>query len=84
MDTRRLPEPTERAAELMALAIENEVEILELTALAPRRRVPLSRAAFVILIAVLAVLVALADMPSRSTFVFDEPLPNFFSSTQAQ
>jgi hypothetical protein len=84
MDTRRLPEPTDRASEPMALVVENEVEILELSALAQPRRVPLSRAAFVVLIAILAVLVALADMPSRSTFVFDEPLPNFFSTTQAQ
>ena len=27
---------------------------------------------------------ALAGMPSRSSFAFDEPLPNFFSSTQAE
>jgi len=68
----------------MAMAVEHEVEILEQSAVDRPRRLPAGRVAFFFLIALLAGAVAIAGMPSRSSFAFDQPLPNFFSTTQAQ
>lgn len=84
MDTRRSPGPLEGTAELMAVPVEHEVEILELSAIDRPRRVSVGRVAVVFLIALLAGLVALTGMPSRSSFAFDQPLPNFLSTTQAE
>ena len=84
MDTRRSPGPLESTAELMAVAAEHEVEILELSAIDRPRRVSVGRVAVVFLIALLAGLVAMTGMPSRSSFAFDQPLPNVFSTTQAE
>jgi hypothetical protein len=84
MDTRRLPGPRDSTADAMAMAVEHEVEILELSAVDRPRRVSVARVAFVFLVALLAGLVAMAGMPSRSSFAFDQPLPNFFSTTQAE
>ena len=66
------------------MVVEHEVEILELSAIDRPRRVSAGRVAFAFLIAVLAGLVAMAGMPSRSSFAFDQPLPNFFSTMQAE
>ena len=79
MDTRQLPAPDDLAPERAALALDSEVEILELTALERPRRVRPGRVAFVVLIALLAGLVAMAGMPSRSDMAFDTPLPNFLA-----
>ena len=84
MDTRRSPGPLESTAELMAVAVEHEVEILELSAIDRPRRVSAGRVAVVFVIALLAGLVAMTGMPSRSSFAFDQPLPNVFSTTQAE
>ncbi|HET9852201.1 MAG TPA: hypothetical protein VFP56_06810 [Candidatus Limnocylindrales bacterium] len=84
MDTRRSPGPLDGAAEPMAVAVEHEVEILELSALARPRRVPVGRVAFFFLIVLLAGAVAMVGMPSRSSFAFDQPLPNIFATTQTE
>jgi hypothetical protein len=84
MDTRRLPASIDATPEPLAVVVENDVEILELSAVKRPRRVPVGRVAFVFLIALLAGLVAIAEMPSRSSFAFDQPLPNIFSTTQAK
>ena len=84
MDTRRLPASIDATTESLALALENEVEVLELNAADRPRRVPVGRVAVIVLIGLLAGLVALAGIPGRSDFAFDRPLPNLFSTTQAQ
>jgi hypothetical protein len=81
MDTRRLPASIDTTPESLALTLENEVEVLELSAVARPRRLPVGRIAVIVLIGLLAGLVALAGIPGRSEFGFDRPLPNFFSTT---
>ena len=58
---------------------EAEVEVVELRHIERPIRGLVSRVAFVILIAVLAVGVAVAGLPSRTNFAFDTPLPNFLA-----
>lgn len=58
---------------------ENEVEIIELRHVERRGRGLMTRVAFLFVIAVMAGLVAMAGMPSRTTFAFDSPLPNIFA-----
>lgn len=83
MDTRRLPAPIDTPSESLALALDNEVEVLELSA-PDRPRVPVGRVAVIVLIGLLAGMVALAGIPGRSDFGFDRPLPNLFSTTEAK
>jgi hypothetical protein len=84
MDTRRLSEPLQAAPrELADAAPRPEVEIVELTAVAPRRRALVPRVVFAIGIALLAGLIAWVGLPSRTSFAFDTPLPNILTATPA-
>jgi hypothetical protein len=84
MDTRRLPALIDTTPDALAHVMENEVEVLELSAVDRPRRASRARAAFVILVVLLAGLVALIGIPGRSDFAFDRPLPNLFSTTEAK
>jgi hypothetical protein len=83
MDTRRLSESIAEAPDPHAPGTTPEVEIVELHAVrAPARR-HLGRVAFVVGVAVLAGLIAIAGFPPRPSFALDRPLPNIFAGTQA-
>jgi hypothetical protein len=83
MDTRRIAGSYGPAPQPIDHAIVMDVEIVELTAVATRRRGFLGRALFVASVALLAGLIAIAGVPSRSTFALDAPLPNLLSPTAA-
>ena len=83
MDTRRLSESTLAAQQAFAAAPDADLEIIELTAVARPTRGYLPRLAFVIGVAVLAALIAIAGFPTGSSFGFDEPLPNIFAAPPA-
>jgi hypothetical protein len=82
MDTRRLSEPIEAAARPIAADAAPVVEIVELTALAKPRRATVPRVIFVVGVAILAGLIAIAGAPTRTSFALDQPLPNLFAAPQ--
>jgi hypothetical protein len=79
MDTRRISGSFVPVPQPMDDDLENEVEIIELRHVERRARGLMTRVAFVFVIAVMAGLVAMAGMPSRTTFAFTSPLPNIFA-----
>ena len=81
MDTRRISGSFAPAPQPVDDDFATEVEIIELHHVERRGRGLLARLAFVVAIAVLAGLVAIAGIPSRTTFAFDTPLPNIFAPT---
>jgi hypothetical protein len=83
MDTRRLSESTFAAQQPFAGAPDADLEIVELTAVERPTRGYLPRLAFVIGVAVLAGLIAIAGFPKGSSFGFGEPLPNIFAAQPA-
>lgn len=60
-----------------------EVEIVELSSVEKGRRGLLGRLLFVATVALLAGLIVIAGVPSRTTFALDTPLPNFLSTNAA-
>jgi len=68
----------------VADAIASEVEIIELSAVGRRRRGLLGRVLFVVAVAVLAGLIAIAGVPSRTSFSLNNPLPNLLQQNQAR
>jgi hypothetical protein len=60
-----------------------EVEVVELHHIERPIRGLIARAAFVVAVVVLAVLVAIVGLPDRSTFSLDTPLPNLFAPASA-
>ena len=83
MDTRRSSESIDAPEDRATTARVPEVEIVELTAVARPKRGYLPHVAFVIGVAILAGLVAIAGFPTRTSLAFDEPLPNIFAATPA-
>ena len=85
MDTRRLSESIEEPPRTPVTVERPDVEIVELTAVVrpTRARRFLPRVLFVVGVAILASLIAWAGFPSRTSFAFDKPLPNVFTSTPA-
>jgi hypothetical protein len=83
MDTRRSSELIDAPDGRANTAPVAEVEIVELTAIARPKRGYLPHLAFVVGVAVLAGLIAIAGFPTRTSLAFDEPLPNFFAATPA-
>jgi hypothetical protein len=81
MDTRRISEPTQEAAASIAPDGASDVEIVELTADRRQARRYLPRLVFVVGVAVLAGLIAIAGFPARPSFALDQPLPNIFATT---
>lgn len=85
MDTRRIS----GAYATMPLRIDDDfataVEIVDLTepAVRGRGRGVLGRLVFVAGVALLAGLIAIAGVPSRSTFALDTPLPNLLGPAAA-
>jgi len=66
----------------VADAIASEVEIIELSAVGRRRRGLLGRVLFVVAVAGLAGLIAIAGVPSRTSFNLNNPLPNLLQQNQ--
>jgi len=83
MDTRRLPGTLDPTTEAAGLAAAFDVEIVELSAVDRPRRVPLGRVAVVVAIGLLAGLVAMAGIPSRTSFALEAPLSNVLSPNTA-
>ena len=83
MDTRRISKPYATTPNAIDDVSSNEPEIIELSAVAANRRGLLARFLFVASVALLAGLIAIAGVPSRSTFALDTSLPNIFSPTAA-
>jgi hypothetical protein len=83
MDTRRMPERSATAGWPDGDALVPEVEIVELGPVKRDGRGLRARLAFVVGIALLAGLVAMGGLPSRSTFALDQPLGNFLTPTLA-
>jgi hypothetical protein len=86
MDTRRLSEPNDVAVDGQALeqptgpAPLPDAEIVELPAVRRPAHAYLVRLAFVVSVVILAGLIAIVGFPTRSSFAFDEPLPNIFAA----
>jgi hypothetical protein len=83
MDTRRLSEPIEADPRPSAADGSFDAEIVELTAVANPRRAVVPGLVFVVAVAVLAGLIAIAGAPPRSSFALDQPLPNIFAAPAA-
>jgi hypothetical protein len=56
---------------------------VELSTISKARRASGPRVLFVVAVAVLAGLIAIAGAPTRSSFALDRPLPNPFAAPQA-
>ena len=84
MDTRRMSRSIETTQVPVADAIASDVEIIELSAVGRRRRGLLGRVLFVVAVAVLAGLIAIAGVPSRTSFSLNNPLPNLLQQNQAR
>jgi hypothetical protein len=82
MDTRRLSESID-AVQPAVPGVEPRVEIVELTAVHGPARGVLRRVGFALVIVLMAGLIAWAGLPSRTSFAFDEPLPNLLTPTAA-
>ena len=83
MDTRQLPAAMEPAPDPRIVASETELEVVELTALPPPRRVRGAWLALALVIALLGAAVAIAGMPGRSEFALSNPLPNMLAPNSA-
>jgi hypothetical protein len=83
MDTRRISGSFVPVPQLIDDDFEDEVEIVELRHVERRGRGLMTRVAFVFVIALMAGLIAMAGMPSRTTFAFNTPLPNIFAPNAA-
>ncbi len=81
MDTRRLREPIRTAAAPSSEEVlEEAVEVIELRDVERRGRGLAGRLLFFAGIALLASLVAIAGLPSRTPIAFDTPLPNILAT----
>ena len=83
MDTRRLSESIVAAPVAPPREPDAAVEVVELSAVERSKLGILPRLVFIVAIALMAGLIALAGLPSRSSFAFDTPLPNVFQATPA-